>query len=232
MLRKIRLTESELKNIIIKTVKNVLKEGYHNSSYTHYAVLKGNNKIVNGWDYSGYDSSELRMYKKDYFVDDLVDMGMNPKDLVIWTKRTCLAKGIDPSDNANWSNYPMNENVLKENRQTWTTPIDINLSDILFSPELDEFLGDNWDSLPAEEVDVNLELVDIPGDKGDYWTPPYEGGVELIDTQIDPNSLFKEVIPEELYQLFINDVDKYIDDNIDSIVQRFEYNDFDSDWER
>ena len=81
----IRLTENDLKNLIKESVKNILNEGINNDNYTHFAVNKKTNLIVNGWDYSGYDGSELRQYKKDYFMVDLIDYGFNPKEYKILT---------------------------------------------------------------------------------------------------------------------------------------------------
>ena len=102
----IRLTESELKKVITESVRSVLAESSfkNNQSYTHFAVNKETNKIVNGWDYRGYDSNELRQFKKDYFIVDLVDYGWNPKNYKIVGEKYLLRNGIDPNNNANWAN--------------------------------------------------------------------------------------------------------------------------------
>ena len=76
----------------------------NNDNYSHFAVNKATNKIVNGWNYDGYDSDDLRRFKHDYFVVDLVDYGLNPKQYKIVTKRFLLRQGINPDDNNNWSN--------------------------------------------------------------------------------------------------------------------------------
>lgn len=76
----------------------------NNQNYSHFAVNKATNKIVNGWDYSEYDPSELRQFKKDYFDVDMVDYGFNPKDYKIVTGKFLLRQGIDPNDNNNWAN--------------------------------------------------------------------------------------------------------------------------------
>lgn len=88
---------------------NSLMEGVNNSTsenggYTHYAISKTNGKIVNGWDYEGYEPSELRQFKKDYFIDDLKDMGFNPKNIRILTLKGLQREGLDPNDDNNWSN--------------------------------------------------------------------------------------------------------------------------------
>ena len=100
---------------------NQIAEGVNNSTdengsgYTHYAVSKTTGKIVNGWDYEGYDSSELNQFKKDYFIDDLKDMGFNPKSIKILTLKGLRREGIDPDDDSNWSNgeEDMQESAVK-----------------------------------------------------------------------------------------------------------------------
>ena len=124
----IRLTESDLHRIIENSVKKYINEigrfesdidadgiyGYggkaikesfqNNQNYTHFAVSKKNGKILNGWDYSEYDPSELRQFKKDYFDVDMQDYGFDPKSYKIVTGKYLLRQGIDPDDNSNWAN--------------------------------------------------------------------------------------------------------------------------------
>ena len=76
----------------------------NNQNYTHFAVSRKNGKILNGWDYSEYDPSELREFKKDYFDNDLIDYGFNPKDFRILTYKYLVRNGIDPNNNSNWAN--------------------------------------------------------------------------------------------------------------------------------
>ena len=76
----------------------------NNQGYSHFAISKRNGKILNGWDYSDYDPSELRQFKKDYFDDDLIDYGFNPKNCRILTYKYLIRNGIDPDDNGNWAN--------------------------------------------------------------------------------------------------------------------------------
>lgn len=100
------LNESKIKKIVAESVRRVLKEGRQfmpDRNYTHYALNKATNKIVNGWDYRGYEPSELRQFKKDYFDVDLMDMEMNPRDYKIVTKQFLLKNGIDPQNWENWS---------------------------------------------------------------------------------------------------------------------------------
>lgn len=100
----IRLSENDLQKLIKESVRNILNEGYNNNNYTHFAVHKQTNLIVNGWDYSGYDGAELRQYKYDYFLIDLVDNDFNPKEFKILTYNGCKKQGIDPDNDCQWSN--------------------------------------------------------------------------------------------------------------------------------
>ena len=76
----------------------------NNQNYTHFAVSKKSGKILNGWDYSEYDPSELRQFKKDYFDVDMQDYGFDPKSYKIVTGKYLLRQGVDPNDNSNWAN--------------------------------------------------------------------------------------------------------------------------------
>ena len=100
----IRLNEEQFLNLIKESVYRIIKEGVNNDNYTHFAVNKQTNLIVNGWDYSGYDGAELRQYKKDYFLVDLIDNDFNPKEYKILTRNGCLKQGINPDDDRQWSN--------------------------------------------------------------------------------------------------------------------------------
>lgn len=80
-----------------------------NPKYTHFAALKSDNKIVNGWDYNGYEPAELKQFKSDYFFVDIKDMDIDPRLVAIYTKRTLERKGINPLDSNNW--YKFNKDV-------------------------------------------------------------------------------------------------------------------------
>ena len=125
----IRLTESDLHRIIENSVKKYINEigrfesdidadgiyGYggkaineesfqNNQNYTHFAVSKKSGKILNGWDYSEYDPSELRQFRKDYFDIDMQDYGFDTKSYKSVSSKDLLRQGVDPDDNSNWTN--------------------------------------------------------------------------------------------------------------------------------
>lgn len=102
--KKIRLSESMLKKIISESISKILNEINNNPKYTHYAVNRATNKIINGWEYGGYDTKELKSDMKYYFYDDLSDNGFNPKDYKILSLKFLLKNGIDPNNDENWAN--------------------------------------------------------------------------------------------------------------------------------
>jgi len=83
-----------------------------NPKYTHFAILKNGGKIVNGWEYKGYDPEELRLDKNHYFFNDIRDMQINPKLVNIVTGKYLERKGINPYDYNNWYNIDSNEDDI------------------------------------------------------------------------------------------------------------------------
>jgi len=73
-------------------------------NFTHFAVNKTTNKIVNGWNYNGYDSGDLASDKNYYFFDDLRDYELNPKNYSILSFGACIKRGVDPNNREYWSN--------------------------------------------------------------------------------------------------------------------------------
>jgi len=71
--------------------------------YTHFAVLKRDNKVLTGWDYRGYDSEELKLDKRHYFYDDIKDMQIDPKMTKVVTTKYLQKLGIDPFNFDNWN---------------------------------------------------------------------------------------------------------------------------------
>jgi hypothetical protein len=100
-MRKI-ISEQRLHNIIMESVFRLLNEEA-NPNFTHFAVSKTDGKIVYGWDYSDCDPQDLRQFKRDYFFDELNDMGYTSANFVVLTINGCKNYGINPFDNKYWS---------------------------------------------------------------------------------------------------------------------------------
>jgi hypothetical protein len=81
--------------------------------YTHFAIYKPTNQIMNAWNYKGIDAEELRLAPKEYFFNDLNDMmdsfpegKINRKDVKIITRKALDKAGINPEDIKNWYRAP------------------------------------------------------------------------------------------------------------------------------
>ena len=81
----------------MKTKKFILGKGY-----THFALVKENNLIITGWDYKGYNNEDLRQFKSDYFLGDLIDLDIDPKTAKILTRKSVEKLGIVIEDTNNW----------------------------------------------------------------------------------------------------------------------------------
>ena len=122
---KVTLSESQLSSVINEAINNVMtrfinesidesnqaeaeiKGGMYNDKeldYTHFAVNKMTNLIVDGWCYAGYDSEDLKADKNYYFNNDLKENGFNPKVYKILSFKGCQKQGIDPNNKQLWSN--------------------------------------------------------------------------------------------------------------------------------
>ena len=109
MKRTIRLNESQFNELIFNTVKKVLNEGRPfqlGKGYTHFAIDKESGKIINGWDYKGYDPEDLKSDKNSYFYNDLEDYFDNndkkKRDVQIVGRKQLESKGVDIKDTNNW----------------------------------------------------------------------------------------------------------------------------------
>jgi hypothetical protein len=70
-------------------------------SYTHFIVYKPTDKIMFGYNYKGVDADDIKYYTKQ----DLKDMDFDDVNYKLISKQRLIAKGIDPFDKSNWSNY-------------------------------------------------------------------------------------------------------------------------------
>ena len=115
--------ESATKNKTKLSIKEGTENPMADPNYTHFAIQKSTNQILNGWNYSGYESEELGSNKQEYFFIDLEDFttnGMKKNDILITTRKNMEKKGIDPTNGDNWYKVnvgPEAETALPENNK-------------------------------------------------------------------------------------------------------------------
>lgn len=123
--------KKQMKNIVninrtnlTELVKNVTKQVMESQMvqeeptndykhYTHFAIQNG--KIVDAWEYANVPAEDLRNFKNDYFTVDIKDMGLNPKEVKVWSRKFALRNGLNPDDTDNWANPT---NVAYESKKT------------------------------------------------------------------------------------------------------------------
>lgn len=108
---------------LTNTNKNNINENEINPKYTHFAMLKNSKKFVNGWDFSDVDPQDLKQDKKHYFLQDIIDMDINPKNVLIGTVKKFQKEGLYPFDSNNWYKFNADgwqeRDDLKENKNIY-----------------------------------------------------------------------------------------------------------------
>lgn len=69
-------------------------------SYTHFAIRKADNKIVDGWDYAGLESDEIKHWAKEDLKDNWPDQ--KPSEFTVLSKAALIRKGVDPTKGISW----------------------------------------------------------------------------------------------------------------------------------
>jgi hypothetical protein len=70
-------------------------------SYTHFAIMKSNGKIIDGWDYSGSDVEDIKAFTKQDLIDNFPDNKLS--DFKVVTKKGLEKSSINPFDAKNWA---------------------------------------------------------------------------------------------------------------------------------
>ena len=83
-------------------MKTTKKSFILGKGYTHFAVNKQTNLIITGWDYKGYDNEELKQFKADYFMSDLINLDVDPSEVKILLRKSIEKMGIDITNTINW----------------------------------------------------------------------------------------------------------------------------------
>ena len=204
----IRLTEADLHRIVKNTVNRIIKESSYDEDdtvqdYTHFAVNKKTGLIVNGWNYSDYDSDELRQFKNDYFFNDLVDWDFDPKEYKILTRRGCKRQGINPDDELNyWSNNgeisladeknnPIGESYSRLNEAFSSNKMSVlskkhggvvaaDYTKNVLSDITDDMIDQVYPSKEEYQEQTGNDLDYLRSDKQVFWVPFKDGSIVTL----------------------------------------------------
>jgi hypothetical protein len=91
------------KKVQENTMGKIIKE----SKNTHFAINKNTNKILESWNYEGYDHDELKTYKDEYFTKDIITKYpfLNENDVTVVTRQNLSKRNLNESLKKNWEKY-------------------------------------------------------------------------------------------------------------------------------
>jgi hypothetical protein len=90
-----------------KLKENTMKKATSKNKNTHFAINKNTNKILESWNYEGYDQDELKKYKNEYFTKDLNRNHpfLNENDIVVVTAKNLSKRQLNESNKKDWQKY-------------------------------------------------------------------------------------------------------------------------------
>ena len=107
-----------------KKIKNAINKGYefkkpkknkkinennmkNKNNSTHFAINKTTNKILESWNYEGYDHNELKTYKDEYFTKDVKRNHpfLNENEIVVVNAQNLEKRQLNESNKKNWQKF-------------------------------------------------------------------------------------------------------------------------------
>ena len=105
-----------------KKIKDAINKGYEfdnkkklkenkmknmKSNKTHFAINKNTNKILESWNYEGYDHDELKNHKDEFFVKDIKRNYpfLNENDVVVVNSKNLSKRQLNENNKKDWQKY-------------------------------------------------------------------------------------------------------------------------------
>jgi hypothetical protein len=87
--------------------ENTMKKVTSKNKNTHFAINKNTNKILESWNYEGYDQDELKKYKNEYFTKDLSRNYpfLNENEIVVVTSKNLDKRQLNENNKKDWQKY-------------------------------------------------------------------------------------------------------------------------------
>ena len=87
-----------------KTNENNMK---NKNNSTHFAINKNTNKILESWNYEGYDHDELKTYKDEYFTKDVKRNHpfLNENEIVVVNSKNLEKRQLNENDKKDWQKF-------------------------------------------------------------------------------------------------------------------------------
>jgi len=167
------------------TIKNLGR------GYTHFAVFKANNKIADGWDYTGEDTDSIKQYVKMDIINNFPDNKVS--DFKIVGKSYLMRNGIDPSDANNWYSYNQ-QSSINENDNNKNTKIKEKMIRLKFKEKFNG-LGNALKLIP-EGYRVDKKTFDMTDGNESYrirWEGTLSEGKAVVLTAADSKLVNEDI---------------------------------------
>jgi hypothetical protein len=193
-------TEPEVKPKAMNQFKKDLNERKPadiNPKYTHFALLKDSKKFVNGWDFKDVDPEDLKQDKMHYFFQDIIDMDINPKNVLIGTVKKFQKEGLDPFDSNNWYKFNADGWQEKDNLKEIYPSTFNTLTSKRGTPEYDEEMKKHYEKYGHKSDDsANIKQIIFKyGDVSDMIVEFNDGSKEEFEpglpTEIGSNEVIR-----------------------------------------
>jgi len=182
-----------------KVQENTMKNMINENKATHFAINKKNNKILESWDYEGYDHSELKNYKHEFFSKD-IKMSypqLNENDVLVVTKSNLHKRNLNESSKSNWQKYTYTHfALLKETNH------------ILY--------GYNYEDLSQDELNKNKNKYFLNILKETYGSEITPKDVIVVKSSKLPKLGVKNFLKESNWVGLINEA--YCGSNMDEMI--------------
>lgn len=90
-----------------KLEENKMEKKVKKNNATHFAINKKTNKILESWNYNGYELDELKTHKHEYFTKDLNRNYpfLNENDIVVVNAQNLDKRQLNESNKKDWQKY-------------------------------------------------------------------------------------------------------------------------------
>jgi hypothetical protein len=101
------MTTEPIKKTLPVNNLNVPVISENDDIYTHYAIMKNTNKIVDGWEYNGLDRDEIKHWTSIDLKDNFPDNKLS--DFRVMSKKNLSKYGLNPNNTEDWFKLGLSE---------------------------------------------------------------------------------------------------------------------------
>jgi len=219
--------------------ENTMKKVANKNKNTHFAINKNTNKILESWNYEGYDHDELKNYKDEFFVKDIKRNYpfLNENDIVVVNSKNLSKRQLNEENKKDWQKYNYSHFALLKETNHILYGYDYSNVD---SEELKENKNEYFLKVLSEVYGSDLSANDVVVVKSnklsklgvkDYLNETNWVGLineaycgskmdEMIDEEMDDN-VYEYEVPDWALPTLINGDSSGISDEDEQKIERF-----------